>query len=380
MTSFDLDHPISHKNGAHPGAIGAGVAEMDFALAAPIRDALTRNVEASAVGYVDRTTHTQMLAATAQWLARNLNWEVSPKDVLCVADVLSGFEAVLRSFTAPDAPILIPAPAYNMLLKTPRYFGRVPVAIPCPRSEDGRYLLDFSAIDELLVPGALFVLTNPWNPTGQVYTRNELEQLAQLIARHDALVFADEVHCPLILNKACKHIPYASLSGQAAAHSITAISASKAWNIAGLKTAQLIISSPPLRQIWRRVAPFYALGASRLGLVANIAAYTNPKSQTWLDRTLDVLRENHATLRQHFAQHHPAVSVSANDATYLAWLDFRALELRRSPADFLLEHAQVVANDGTEYGAPGFLRFNFALEPPTLKRALQQITQALESY
>jgi cystathionine beta-lyase len=234
-------------------------------------------------------------------------------------------------------------------------------------------------LDEILTPGTLFVLTNPYNPVGQSYRRHELEHLAQIIAKHDALVFSDEVHCPLILDQDVKHIPYASVCEDAANHSVVAISASKAFNVTGLKTAQLIIRGQRLKRTFKKYAPFYADGASRLGLTANVAAYTDPASTDWLDQTIEQLRTNYQTLKSHFALHHPEVRVSNNQATYLAWLDVRGLDLGQNPADFLLQHARVAVSDGTNFASPGFIRINFALEPQTLDRALSQITRAIKA-
>jgi cystathionine beta-lyase len=239
--------------------------------------------------------------------------------------------------------------------------------------------LDYQALDNILQPGALFVLTNPYNPVGQSYRRDELEKLAVLIAKHDALVFADEVHSPLILSEGVEHIPYASISQTAAEHSVVAISASKAFNITGLKTAQLIITGKELNRKFKKYAPFYADGASRLGLSANVAAYTNPQSYRWLEQTILALRQNFSTLKLHFALHHPEVKVADVEATYLAWIDVRSLYLGENPGKFFLEHARVAVLDGSEFAAPGFIRINFALQPEVLQLALNQISRAIRA-
>jgi cystathionine beta-lyase len=298
--------------------------------------------------------------------------------VFCTGDIIAGFEAVMRTLTSPDAPIIVPTPAYHLLLKTPRYFNRRVIEVPCTVNESGRYLLDYEAIDAVLQPGALFVLTNPYNPVGQAFLEDELRRLAALVSAHDALVFADEVHSPLILSETVAHIPYASISEQTAEHTVTAISASKAFNITGLKAAQLIICGEALKAKWKPYAPFYADAASRLGLAAAVAAYTDSRSLIWLEQIIATLQSNHRFLRQHFAHNHPEVTISSNDATYLAWIDVRPLHLGQRPAEFFLKHASVAVNDGTSFGAPGFIRLNFALEPDKLKRVCSQMTRALK--
>jgi len=374
---FNLDHPVSRKNSSYPGAIGAWIAEMDFPVAAPIREAVARNVEASLFGYVDIPTQTSVLLATQRWLSRSFDWNVSLNSIFCVGDIIAGYEAVIRNLVPANAPIIVPTPAYHLLPKTPRYFGRTVIELPCIVDKTGRYTLDYATLDQVLVPGALFVLTNPYNPVGQVFARDELRQLAALIDAHSALVFADEVHSPLVLNPNARHIPYASLNEAALSHTVTAYSASKAWNIPGLKAAQLVIEGPQLKKIWKRSAAFYADGASRLGLIASIAAYTDPACTQWLDDTRAVIRGNLALVKQHFALHHPAIRVANNDATYLLWIDLRSLGITGRVADYLLEQAHVAVNDGCDYGAPGFIRLNIALEPQVLLQALTQISCAL---
>jgi cystathionine beta-lyase len=352
---------------------------MEFALAPPIASTVTRNVDASLLAYADTVTREQIKAATAYWLETRFNWLVNPADVFYVADILAGYEAVIRNLTQPNAPIIIPTPVYGPLLATPAFFDRAVVQVPCCQDAAGRYVLDYEALDAVLTPGALFVLTNPYNPVGQVFRRDELERLCALITKHDALVFSDEVHSPLILAENIKHIPYATIAPAAAQHCVTAVSASKAFNITGLKTAQLIIPGTELRRTWRKVAPFYADGASRLGLSANVAAYTDPASLVWLEQTIETLRANYLKLKLHFALNHPDIKVFENEATYLAWIDVRGLNLGEKASDFFLKQARVALSDGSEFRAPGFVRINFALEPSTLQQMLTQITRAIRA-
>ncbi|MDR1089357.1 MAG: aminotransferase class I/II-fold pyridoxal phosphate-dependent enzyme [Coriobacteriales bacterium] len=377
-TGFHLRRPVSLKDSRYPGATGAWVAEMEFPLARPIHDVVERNLKANLLAYRDLPARTHILTATAHWLRQSYGWDVPERSLACVGDIIAGYESVMRMLVPPDAPIIVPLPAYPPLLNTARCFGRTVIEIASVQDETGRFVLDYERIDAVLTPYSLFVLTNPFNPTGQSFTREELERLAQLIDRHDALVFSDEVHCPIILNKQVHHIPYATINETAARHTVSAYSASKAFNIAGLKCAQLVFGSPELRETWFRAASFYADGASRLGLLANIAAYTDPACEEWLADTLDVLRANLALVKRRLDNYASYLSYSQNDATYLLWVDARKLPLEGSIAEYLLKDARLAVADGAEYGVPGFFRLNFALDPTRLAEATDRMCHSFD--
>jgi cystathionine beta-lyase len=379
---FDPQHPVSRKNGTYPGVIGAGIAEMDYPIAEPIRDVLLRNVEASLLSYVDAPSHLELPKATAAWLESQLGWTVDPAHIFITGDVITGYEAVMRMLAPPPLPIVIPTPAYHLILSTPHCFGRDVIELPCLRDDEarGRFVLDYDAIAATLVPGSLFVLTNPYNPVGQVFSRAELLRLADVVDKAGALVFSDEIHFPIVLDEDLQHVPYASLDERTRRHTVTAISASKPFNLAALHCAQLIIQDKELRAAWKPASFFYGDGSSRLGLHAAITAYRDPACRAWLDEVLARLRANREILHRYFAAHHPEVWVSPQEGTYLVWVDLRHVLPLPSPAAFLLEHAKVLVADGEEFSAPGFIRINIALEPETLRRALEHISAAIETY
>jgi cystathionine beta-lyase len=312
-------------------------------------------------------------------LEQRFGYKPPAGSIFLVGDIIAGFESVLRVLARSDAPVIVPTPAYHLLLHTPQTFARNLIELPCVINGEGRYLIDYERLDKLLEPGAVFALTNPYNPVGQVYTREELERLAQIVEARGALVFADEVHSPLVLDPNARHIPYASVSAAAAEHSVTAISASKAFNVAGLKCAQLIIPGKRLRAMWKPYGCFYSDGVSRLGLYAAATAYLDPSCAQWLDEVLDKLRVNLAFAQDYFAGHAPEVMLGQHQATYLLWLDVRAYELGKSPSDYLREHARVAVNDGADYGkgSAGYVRLNLALEPKRLQEAVRRISEAL---
>jgi cystathionine beta-lyase len=370
---------LSRKNSSYPDAIGAWIAEMDYPIAPAILDAVRRNVDASLLSYVDGPIARQVIHATTVWLEQRFGYQPPTGSVFLTGDIISGYESVLRVLSRSDAPVIVPTPAYHLLLHVPKTFARNLIELSCVIDDNGRYLIDYELLDKLLEPGSVFVLTNPYNPVGQVYAREELEHLAQIIEAHDALVFADEVHSPLILDPEAAHIPYASISEAAAEHSITAISASKAFNVAGLKCAQLIIPGKRLRDIWQPYGFFYGDSTSRLGLYAAATAYLDPGCSQWLEGVLDRLRANLAFAQDLLARHNLAVVLTQHQATYLLWLDLRAYRLGADAADHLLRHARVAVNNGAGYGKGyvGYVRLNLALEEERLQEAVRRISRIL---
>ncbi|MDR2105820.1 MAG: aminotransferase class I/II-fold pyridoxal phosphate-dependent enzyme [Coriobacteriales bacterium] len=382
MDGFDPQHPLSRKNGRYPDIIGACIAEMDYPVAKPIRDVLLRNIEGSLLSYVDTPSRLELPRATAAWLKQQLDWHVEPAQVFIVGDVIAGYESVMRLLAPPPLPIVIPTPAYHLLLSTPHCFGRNVREVPCLRDDDagGRFLLDYDAIAAALEPGALFVLTNPYNPVGQAYTRAELLRLVDVIDEAGALVFSDEIHFPIILDEGLRHVPYASLDERARRHTITAVSASKPFNLAALHCAQLIIQDKGLRDAWKPYGFFYGDATSRLGVHAAIVAYSDPACKAWLDDVLVRLRANREIVHRHFAARHPGTWVSSQEATYLVWVDVRSLLPMSLPEAFLLDKAKVSVSGGESFSTPGFIRINIALEPEILQRALEGISTAIETH
>ena len=350
MQKFDPKHPLSRKDGQYDkDVIGAWIAEMDFAIAEPIRDVLKRNLDASLLSYVDTQCRAELPAATSRWLALKLGWQPDPAEIFITGDVMQAYESVIRLLKAPDSPVVVPLPCYQPLLTIPRCFGCDLITVESDRDATGRYHLNYDAIDKALKPGALFVLTSPWNPVGQIFTREELSKLADVIESNKALVFSDEIHFPLVLNQSLHHLPYANLDARTQLHTITVVSASKSFNLAALHCAQLIILNKDLRDIWKRYAHFYGDASSRLGIHAQIVAYNDPQSHAWLNTTCARIRENRDLLLQHLQTQHPSLWVSPTDATYLVWADTSSLALPEPADKFLLEHARVAVSGGAAF-------------------------------
>jgi cystathionine beta-lyase len=242
---------------------------------------------------------------------------------------------------------------------------------------DGRAALDLDGIDAAFRAGGhLLVLVNPCNPVGRVYGADELAAVAVVAQRHGGRVFADEIHAPLVYPGG-RHIPYASVSPVAARHCVTAVSASKAWNLPGLKCAQLIVTSDADAQAWESSWPLYEHDASTLGAQATIAAYRDGRA--WLSDVVGYLDGSRHLLARLLAEHLPGVGYQVPEGTYLAWLDCRGLDLPPDLAAFFLERAGVLATNGAACGdaGQGFLRVNFATPRPILAEMIRQVGAAV---
>ena len=241
----------------------------------------------------------------------------------------------------------------------------------------GFFTFDPAAIDAAFrAGGQLLVFCNPYNPLGRVFSPAEMTQLTDIVDRHGGRVFADEIHAPLVY-PGQQHIPYAATSETAAGHTLTATSASKAWNLPGLKCAQVILTNEPDRQRWADLGVFASHGASNPGVVANIAAFRH--GEPWLDEVLGYLDDSRRLLADLLHRHLPRVRYRPPDGTYLAWLNCTALDLPASPGQLITDRARITVVDGPAFGAggAGAFRFNFATPQPVLVQMVQQIAAVL---
>jgi cystathionine beta-lyase len=370
----------SLKWSVFPDAIGAFVAEMDFPLAPAVADAVKDAVDRGLTGYLPSAVRERMSEAAARWQRDRYGWDVTADQIRPVPDVLTALRATIDFFTAPGSKIVLPTPAYMPFLTIPAMHDREIVEVPT-LVEDGRRVYDLDGIDRALADGGgLLILCNPYNPLGRVFERAELEAVAEVVERHGARVFSDEIHAPLVFAPH-RHVPYASISPATAAHTITAASASKAWNLPGLKAALVILTNDADVQTWARPEVAWAEhGTANLGVVATTAAFD--EGREWLAETLDYLDGNRRLLGELLADHIPAMGYRAPEGTYIAWLDAGDLGIDGSPADFFREHAGVAMTDGIACGAAGegFLRFILATPRPIIEQAVRQMAAALREH
>lgn len=361
---------------AFPDCIGAFVAEMDFGIAPPIRDALHEAIDRGQVGYLSAAPLRAMAEACARWQHRHHGWEISADTIRAVPDVLGALEVVCRHYLPAGATVAVPVPCYMPFLPLLALLGHPVAQVPMQRTRAG-WSLDEAALEQAFAGGArMLLLCNPHNPIGKVYSRGELQRIATIAGRHDARVFADEIHAPLIYD-GHRHVPYATLSADAARQAITAVSASKAWNLAGLKCAQLVFTWPDDLQRWRELGHFAGNSTSTLGVIAHAAAWRD--GDAWLEPVLGYLQGNRDLLGRLLRQHLPQVGYIEAQGTYLAWLDCRALRLDGAPHLFFRRHARVALTDGAECGdgGEGHVRLNFAMPRPLLVEAVERMAAAV---
>jgi cysteine-S-conjugate beta-lyase len=383
ITDFDSIQPEdlraagSMKWSLFPDTIGAFVAEMDFGTAPEVTAALHDIVDQGLFGYLPPWLAESVSVACAEWQAKQYGWAVPSSRVHPIADVIKGLEIAIEHYSRPGSPVIMPVPAYMPFLTVPTGLGRSIIQVPLAE-EDGRYAFDLDALGRAFDEGGhLMVLCNPYNPVGRVFTPDELTAVSEVVAAHDGRVFSDEIHAPLIYPGA-RHVPYASLSEVAAGHTVTATSASKAWNLPGLKCAQMIISNDADAEVWEEFGPWVGHGTSNPGVVANAAAYTSGKP--WLDKVVGYLDNNRKLLGELLAAELPMIKYTPPEGTYIGWLDCRDLDLGMNAADFFREKAGVTLTDGAACGAPGFARIIFATPAPVLTTAIRQMGRAVREH
>ena len=351
------------------------VAEMDFPTAPVVLGAIRDAVDREQFGYARLDATTRLAEATAAWQLTRYGWQVAPDRVHVLPDVLKGIEVAIDFYSAPGSPIVLPTPAYMPFFEIPTVVHRALIEVPMDNGP-GRYALDLNAIDRAFAEGAkTLILCNPYNPLGRSFSVEELLALSQVVTRNRGRVVSDEVHGPLTYDVA--HVPYASVSEQAAAHSITVVSASKGWNLPGLKCAQVIITNDDDERRWQEIPRLATHGASTIGVDANATAYR--LGAGWLDETLTYLDGNRRLLAELLAELLPGVGYQIPEATYLAWLDFKELQLALEPADYFLEHARVAMNPGLAFGSngKGCTRLNFATTRTILEQAVTAMATAV---
>lgn len=373
LTIDDLRAAGSLKWTAYPGAIGAWVAEMDFGMAEPVFEAITAEVEALRTGYAPMDRRAELKAVTAEHLFARQGWQVNRNNIHWLPDVLTGLVVTMTFWSEPGSKIVVPTPCYMPFMDMPRTFGHELVQLPMLGGRDS-WEFDFDGLDRVFAAGArLLVLCNPHNPIGKVYTREELERICEIVDRHDGLVFSDEIHAPLVFPGA-QHISYASLNDVAAHHTVTALAASKAYNLAGLKCAQLVLTNPGHNAFYSSQGQGIPFGSAPIGMAATIAAWRS--GQPWLDEVIDYLAANRRLVAERIAAVE-GMHMIVPDATYMAFIDCRGLGLDDPHAHFLANG--VALTDGMECGdaAHGFVRLNFAMPRPVLAEALDRMENSL---
>lgn len=355
--------------------LGAFIAEMDFGVAQPVADAIERLVTSGNTGYVPYWMDTEFSTACAEFQQLNYGWQVDPANVHSVSDVLKVMDIALDYFVRPGGSVILPTPAYMPFFEVAPAHGRTIIEVPC-HEENGYYTLDLDGIERAFqAGGALLVLCNPYNPVGRVFSREELESVCDIVDRYDGRVFADEIHAPLTYPDSPPHIPYASISAVAAGHTMTGTSASKAFNLPGLKCAAAIVSNERDAAVWKTLPGIVTHSAATIGVAANIAAYQH--GADWFSDVISYLEGNRSLFAELVADI-SGVQARVPDGSYLTWVDFRGLDLGEPAATWARREARVVLNEGATFGEPGrgFARLNLATPRPILREIVQRLGDA----
>lgn len=294
--------------------------------------------------------------------------------------MLTALVHAIMHFSRPGSPVIVPTPSYMPFQTLPGELGRELIQVPMLRDTDGRYTYDLDALDDAFRAGGhLLVLCNPHNPIGRVLEPDEMLAVAEVVDRHGGRVFSDEIHAPLVY-PGRRHVPYASLNETTAGHTLTATSASKAWNLPGLKCAQVVLSNDTDVKLWNEAgAERIEESASTPGMLANRVAYA--EGRDWLDELVAYLHGNVTRLGELLDG--TGIGYRAPEGTYLTWLDCRGLDLPGGPASaaaHFRERAGVVLVDGSECGdaGRGFVRLNAAMPRPVLEQAVARMLESLD--
>jgi len=352
------------------------VAEMDFAIATEVRDALVHMIEASDIGYLDGPA--ELAPVFADFVADRWGWQVDPSHVYLATDVATGVVEALRVLRPDGGRLVLPAPVYpgffEMLEELPFEVREVPLAEGLASSGAG---LNLDAIEREFAAGAAaLLLSNPHNPHGIAFTREELETLAELAARFGVAIVSDEIHAPLT-HAGATFTPVAPLAAVAGALAVTVTSASKGWNIAGAKCAVMVAADSRANAVLKNLPPEVVTRTSILGLHASIAAFTSGRA--WLDRAVAQIEANQALFAALVSERLPGVRYRPGHAGYVAWIDLRDAGLGERPVQRILSDARVALNDGVHFGlgGAGFARLNLAAAPDTIVRGVDRIAAIL---
>jgi cysteine-S-conjugate beta-lyase len=355
-----------------PDVLPAWVAEMDYPIADAVKRVLHAAIDDDDCGYADPRG---LGDAFGPWAKARWGWDVAPADVHVVCDVVTGIAEILRVATAPGDRVLIEPPIYPPFAATIRQSGRIVVEAPLLALGEG-LAPNLDAIEAAYASGArAHLLCSPHNPSGIVYGADALARIAELADRFDVLVIADEIHAPLTLPGA-EHRAFPTISAAAARRSIVLTSASKTWNLAGLKAAMIIASSDESRALLARLPPDTPYHAGHLGIVATRAALG--EGEAWLASTIAILDRNRLLLADLLREHLPAVRYMPPQAGYLTWLDCRALGLGDNPARAFLQRGKVALSAGPTFGTggDGFARLNIATTRALLEEAVRRMAAA----
>ncbi|MGL4605109.1 MAG: MalY/PatB family protein [Iodobacter sp.] len=342
------------------------VADMDFLSPPSVISALQERVAHGVFGYTD--AQASLVEAVQSYAAAHYSWDIKAEWIVWLPGLVQGLNLACRAVGQEGDEVLTATPIYPPFLRAPGQSGRVLRAVPL-QQVNGEWGWDFAALEAAISPKTkLLLLCHPHNPVGRAWNRAELTELIAIARRHGLTICSDDIHCDLLLQEGIRHLPLAAVDADFAAHTITLLAPSKTWNIAGLGCSLAVIPDAALRARFQKEMAGLVPSVNLLAFTAAEAAYRDDGA--WHDELIRVLRTNRDLLLSWFADS-KRLKLSVPEATYLAWIDARAID-PVNPLPFF-EELGVGLSDGRDFGAPGFVRLNFGCPTAVLQDALRRI-------
>lgn len=392
MTTFNFDSPTDRRGsgsmkwdseGDDPDVIQLWVADMDFRSTPGIIKSLRERVDQGIFGYTHVTD--AYYEALIGWFRQRHGWSIERNKVIYTSGVVPAISAIIKALVAPGEGVILQIPAYNCFFSSIRNNKAVRLNNPLRRIEIGKqsftYAIDFENLEELASrPEAkMLILCNPHNPTGRVWTLEELERVRDICRRHGVRVVSDEIHCELVhpdYRRNVRYIPYATVDDQA----VVCCSPSKAFNIAGLQIANIVCPDEETRaKVDRAINDNEVCDVNPFGVLALQAAYTG-EGESWLEALNAYLYENFLVIQARIHESFPQLSICDSQSTYLAWIDIRGTGMTADEmAGKLLREAKVRVSSGSTYGDNTYIRINYALQRARLEEAIARIIKCLSN-
>lgn len=361
------------------GVIPMWVADMDFQAAPCIRQALKERMDHGVFGYT--LVPNSYYESIISWFDRRHQWKIDRNWILYTSGVVPAISAIIKALTEPGDKVLVQTPVYNCFFSSIRNNGCTTAENALVRKGNS-YEIDFDDFERQAVDEKtkVFLLCNPHNPAGRVWTPDELSRMNDICLKHSVKVIADEIHCELVM-PGYKFTPFAAVSKACQDNCITTNSPTKSFNIAGLQIANIITNNDTIkRKIDRAININEVCDVNPFGVIALQAAYN--EGESWIDQLNLYLWENYKVLKDFFQEHLPKLKVLKLEGTYLVWVDISATGLRADElTNELLQHGKVMVNSGTLYGkttGADYLRLNIAMPRSLMLEALQRIAQVLQ--
>lgn len=369
---YDLRKEIFGKHDVIP----MWVADMDFKTPEFVITAIRKRLDHEICGYSFRPP--EYFTTISAWMKNRHGWIID-NDWICFSPgIVPALNFCTLAYTKPGDSIIVQPPVYFPFFSAVEAHGRKLIFNNLKES-DGKYRMDFEQLMKIITPDTrMIMISNPHNPVGRIWTREELETLADICLRNNILILSDEIHSDLVM-PGYKHIPLASLSEEIASKTITLIAPSKTFNLAGLSTSSVIISNPELRKSFNVIVENLHVGNGNLfGTIASVSAYTH--GQEWLEQLITYLSGNIRIVEDFCRERIPQIIPVTTEATYMIWLDCRKLGMKgRELNSFFINQAGVGLNEGSTFGngGEGYMRMNVATTRKTLQKALEQIEKAV---